>query len=151
MMPHAVRETKGPSTSVLTEPEKEASHGESSTHEESEPEQEVYINHTHLNAPQPVYTNMYMPYIEGPKMDWTVNDALYHRFLKSKLQCENILECELTALPECQKCKKVIVWSGDFGMDQYVSWGLSKDDMDLDTIWEWFDDFCKPQSNEVHA
>ena len=25
---------------------------------------------------------MYMPYIEGPKMDWTVNDSLYHRFLK---------------------------------------------------------------------
>ena len=29
-------------------------------------------------------------------------------------------------LPECQKCKKVIMWSGDFGMDQYVSWGYPK-------------------------
>ena len=150
-MPHAVRENKGPSTSVLSETEEEASHDESSTHEESEPEQEVYINHTHPNAPQPVYTNMYMPYIEGPKMDWMVNDVLYHRFLKWKLKCKNILECELTALPECQKCKKVIAWSGNFGMDQYVSWGLSKDDMKLDTIWERFEDFCKPQSNEVHA
>ena len=36
-------------------------------------------------------------------------------------------------------------------LDQYVSWGLSKDDMNLDTIWERFEDFCKPQSNEVHA
>ena len=25
---------------------------------------------------------MFMPYIEGFKMDWTVNDGLYHRFLK---------------------------------------------------------------------
>ena len=25
---------------------------------------------------------MFMPDIEGPKMDWTVNDGLYHRFLK---------------------------------------------------------------------
>ena len=25
---------------------------------------------------------MYMPYIEEPKMDWTVHDSLYHRFLK---------------------------------------------------------------------
>ena len=25
---------------------------------------------------------MYMPYIEGPKMDWTVSNSLYHRFLK---------------------------------------------------------------------
>ena len=54
-------------------------------------------------------------------------------------------------LPECQKCKKVIMWSGDFGMDQYVSWGLSKEDMNLDTIWERFKTFCKLQSNEVHA
>ena len=23
--------------------------------------------------------------------------------------------------------------------------------MNLDTIWERFEDFCKPQSNEVHA
>ena len=94
---------------------------------------------------------MYMPYIENPKMDLTVNNALYHRFLKWKLKCENILECELTALPECQKCKKVIVWSGDFWMDQYVSWGLSKNEMTLDTIWERFEDFCKLQSSEVWA
>ena len=63
------RVTEGPSTSVLTETEEEAGHDESSTHEESEPEQEVYMNHTHPKAPQPVYTNMYMPYIEGLKMD----------------------------------------------------------------------------------
>ena len=25
---------------------------------------------------------MYMPYTEGPKMDWTINDGLYHRFVK---------------------------------------------------------------------
>ena len=150
-MAHAVRATKSPSTSVMTEAEEEASHDETSTHAESEPEQEVSINHPHPNASQPVYTNMYMPYIEGPKMDWTVNDALYHRFPEWKLKCENILECELTALPKCQKCKKVISWSSDFGMDQYVSWGLSKDEMNLDTIWERFEDFWKPQSNEVWA
>ena len=60
-----------------------------------------------------------------------------------KLKCENILECELTALPECQKCLKVIPWSGNFGMDQYISWGVSKDAMKFDTIWERFEDFCK--------
>ena len=69
---------------------------------------------------------MYMPYIKGLKMDWTVNDTLYHRFLKWKLKCANILECELTALPEHQKYKKVIAWSSNFGMDQYVSWGYPK-------------------------
>ena len=29
-----------------------------------------------------VVPSMFMPYIEGPKMDWTVNHGLYHRFLK---------------------------------------------------------------------
>ena len=149
--PHVARVTKDPSTSILTETDREASQDESSTHDESETEQEVYINHTHPHAPQPVYTNMFMPYIEGQKMDWMVNDALYHRFLKWKPKCKNILECELAALPKCQKCKKVIAWSSDFGMDQYVSWGLSKDDMNLDTIWERFEDFCKLQSNKVCA
>ena len=51
----AVRVTRDPSTSPLTETEGEASQDESSTHE-SEPEQEVYINYTHHHAPQPVYT-----------------------------------------------------------------------------------------------
>ena len=57
-------------------------------------------------------------------MDWMVNDTLYYRFLKWKLKCENILEHELAAIPECQKCKGVITWSGNFGMGQFISWGL---------------------------
>ena len=94
---------KGPSTSVMAEHTDEASQDETSLHEESEPEQEVFTPNPQPNMHQPAYTSMYIPYIEGPK--WTVNDALYDRFLKWKLKCENILECELTALPECQKCK----------------------------------------------
>ena len=94
------------------------SHDETSINEESEQEQEVILNHPHPNTPQPVYTNLYMLYIKCLKMDWTVTDSLYYRFLKWKLKCENILECECTAIPECKKCKKVITWSGDLGMDQ---------------------------------
>ena len=60
-----------------------------------------------------------------------------------------ILECDLVALPEPQQCKKVIAWSGDFGMDQYVSWGLTKDELELDKIWSQFEEFYKPQSNKV--
>ena len=75
-------------------------------------------------------------------MYWTVNDWLYHRFLKWHLKCENILECELAALPERQQCKKVIAWFGDFGMDQYVSWGLPSDQLTLQLIWGKFEDFA---------
>ena len=85
----------------MAEPTDEVSQDKTSLHEELEPDQEVFTHNPQPNMHQPVYTNMYMPYIDGPKMDWMVNDALYQRFLKWKLKCENILECELVALPEC--------------------------------------------------
>ena len=98
----------------------------SSSDQEPDPE----IKFQPHRQPQPI-PGLFMAHIEGPKMDWTVNDGLYHRFLKWHLKCENILECKLAALPQCQQCKKVIAWSGDFGMDQYVSWGLPSDELTL--------------------
>ena len=65
------------------------------------------------------------------------------------IKVQNIPECGLAALPEPKQCKKVIAWSGNFGMDQYVSWGLTKEELKLDTIWTQSEEFCKPQSNEV--
>ena len=84
---------------------------------------------------------MFMPYIECSKMDWTVNDGLYHRFLKWKLKYENILDCEFAMLPESKKCKKVIACSGDFGMDQYVSWCLPTEELCFNTVWFMYEDF----------
>ena len=103
-------------------------------------------------ASQPqLVAGMYMPYIEGPHMDWTVNDNLYHRLLKWHLKCENILECKHIALPEHQQCKKVIAWSGDCRMDQHVSWNLSPSELTLDTIWGKYEEYCKLHSNKVWA
>ena len=45
----------------------------------------------------------------------------------------------------------MIVWNGDFGMDQYISWCLPAEELTLDTIWGKFEEFCKTQSNEVRA
>ena len=117
-------------------------------------DQEVLFN------PQPSTSNkaqvmlsmsMYMPYIEGPTMDWTMNDGLYNRFLKWRLKCENILECELAMLPEARKCKKIVAWSGDFCLDQYISWNLSSEDLTLEVIWKKSEEFCKPLANEFKA
>ena len=74
-----------------------------------------------------------------------------HRFLKWHLKCKTILDCELANLPTKQKCQKVIAWSGDFGMDLYVSWNIPKEDLTLDAIWAKFEEFSKPQTNEVRA
>ena len=127
------------------------SYCEDSASSDHESESEISFHPSRKQATIPVRQQMFMSYIEGPKMDYAVNESLYHHVLKWKLKCENILECELAALPEPQQCKKLIAWSGDFGMDQYVSWGLTKDELELETIWSWFEEFCKLQSNEVHA
>ena len=87
---------------------------ESSTHKKSsssdqEQDPEVFSQ----PSQSPVVPNTFMPYVEGPKMDWTVKDGPFHRFLKWHLKCENILEGELVMLPEKRQCKKVIAWSGD--------------------------------------
>ena len=126
----------------------------------SEHEEDLEVSFHPCHAPttpsnpagqSPLATSMYMPYIEGPCMDWIMNDNLYHRFLKWHLKCKTILECELAALPECQKCKKVIAWSSDCSMDQYVSWNLPSSKRTLDTIWGKYEEYCKSQSNEVRA
>ena len=54
-------------------------------------------------------------------------------------------------LPEARKCKNVVAWSGDFGLDQYISWNLSSEELTLEVLRERFEEFCKPQSNEVRA
>ena len=54
-------------------------------------------------------------------------------------------------LTELRKCKKVLARSGDFGLDQYISWNLSSEELTLDIIWKKFQEFCKPQANEVRA
>ena len=36
-------------------------------------------------------------------------------------------------------------------MDLYVSWSIPKDELMLDAIWAKFEEFSKPQTNEVRA
>ena len=143
-MPKATKSSTRVEAPVPTQNELNESSQEELSSSDQEHDPEVTLN----SCRQPQFvSSMFMPYIEGPKMDWTVNDGLYHRFLKWHLKCENILECEPAALPEKQQCKKV----GDFSMDQYILWGLPNDQITLETIWGRFEEFCKPQSNEVHA
>ena len=60
----------------------------------------------------------------------------------------NTTQCFL----HCKKqCKKLISWSGNDGIDLVVSWRLIDSDITLDTLWNKFEEFCKPQSNEVEA
>ena len=114
----------------------------------SDQEQDPEISF-HPAVPLPIALTMFMPYIEGPKINWTVDNRLYHRFLKRQLKCETNLDCELANLPAKQKCQKVIAWSGDFGMDLYIFWSIPKEELTLDAIWAKFEEFLKPLMNKV--
>ena len=109
------------------------------------------INHNQVPHSQFQYPGMVVAYVKGTKMDWTIDDALHSRFIRWKIKCENILDCELAILQESAKCKKVIQWSGDVGLDMYISWAFPTADVTLQAIWSRFEDFCKPQSNAVCA
>ena len=126
-----------PYTSDTVPPEEETNFAQVSDSEQeetnfaqmSDSEPEVFIRQH-----QPL-TTTYVPYIEGPKMNWTVDDGLYNWFLKWKIKCETILDCELDMLSNARKCKKVVAWSGDIGIDQIISWDLSPEETTLEVIW----------------
>ena len=47
-------------------------------------------------------------YIDGPKMDWSMDDRLYSCFQDWKLECKLILDGELTEIAESQKVNTLI-------------------------------------------
>ena len=143
-MPKATQKTQREQCTVeQVLPEEFSEQGETNFEQESDVDQEVII------IPPQAATSAFIPYIEGPTMDWTVNDSLYNRSIRWQIKCENILECELAMLSESRKYKEVVAWSGDFGIDQYVSWDLPLEEVCLEVIWKKFEEFCKPQRNEI--
>ena len=114
-MPKSKNSAKAQPPTLLDDKVEIPSQCEESTSSDQESGVEVSFNANGLQAPPQFPTDMFLPCLEKPCMDWTVNDGLYHRFLKWRFKCKNILECELAVLPECQKCKKVVTWIGDLG------------------------------------
>ena len=131
---HDIKEINNNQVQVTSDP------GESSSSD-----QEVFFQPLPQPSSTQVMPSVFMPYVEGK------NDGLYDIFLKWWLKCENILECELVMFREARKCKKVMAWSSNFGLDQYSSWDISSEELTLEVLREKFEEFCKPQSNEVRA
>ena len=49
------------------------------------------------------------------------------------------------------KCKTLLHWSGDTGLELYQSWGIADKDLTLQNIWDKFEEHCKPQANELRT
>ena len=99
------------------------------------------------DAPAPVQVQ----YIKGLQMDWAINDRLYNQFNTWTIQCDFLLGAKLEAHSEAHKSKTLLHWSRDKGLELYQSWGIDNDDLTLQTIWDKFEEHCKPQANELCA
>ena len=84
-MPKATKKSVFESKKLPPEDPDISENQEESTSSDQEQDEEVSFHPSLAYPADPVpqvIPSMYMPYIEGPRMDWTVNDWLYHRFLK---------------------------------------------------------------------
>ncbi|CAH3139767.1 unnamed protein product [Pocillopora meandrina] len=87
---------------------------------------------------------------EVPKMDWTPGPDLLTRFKRFRQKCELLLDGPLKARDGTQKCKYVLLWSGDYGIDLFNTWSLTEDQQkDLKEYWKRFEDHVKPQANHI--
>ena len=45
----------------------------------------------------------------------------------------------------------MVALSGDFGINQYISWDISPEEICLEVFGKKIEEFCKPQTNEIRA
>ena len=98
-----------------------------------------------------VQNHTWVQYISGPNLDWTMDDGLYNHFKTWNIKCQLILGAKLETCSKDQKCKTLLQWSGDKGLELYISWGIEDKDLTLKTIWTKFEEHCKPQTNQLHS
>ena len=87
---------------------------------------------------------------EVPKMDRTPGPDLLTSFKRLRQKCELLLDGPLKSRDSTQKCKYVLLWSGDYGLDLFNTWTLTEEEQtDLKEYWTRFEDHVKPQANHI--
>lgn len=91
-------------------------------------------------------------YDKGPMMDWTDNEGLYRRFKVWKQRVELIFAGPLVKVEEEIKCKYLLLWAGERGLDIFNSWALDTDQCkELKNYFDKYEEYVRPQSNELIA
>ena len=85
-------------------------------------------------------------------IDWSMDEKLYNRFKIWKQRCELLFTGPMGKIDEEVKCKNLLYWSGERGIELFSSWDLSAEQQKkLDNYWERFENCVKPHSNELIA
>ena len=88
----------------------------------------------------------------GPKINWDSGPELYNKYRKWKQIVQTIFDGPLNETSEEIKCKYLLIWSGDFGLDLYNSWGFSEtESKKLVNYWKKFEEYVNPQANFLIA
>lgn len=87
---------------------------------------------------------------EQPKMDWKHGPDLFTRFKRFRQKCELLFEGPLKSRDEEQKCKYLLLWSGDYGLDLFNTWNFTPEKQkNLSEYWNEFEKHVKPQANHI--
>ena len=81
-----------------------------------------------------------------PSIDWSTDENLYSRFKIWKQRCELLFTGPMGKIDEEVKCKYLLYWSAELGIELFNSWDLSiEQQKKLDNYWEIFENFVKLQ------
>ena len=105
-MPKSRNSAKAQPSTLPVEEEEVPNQHEESTSSDQKFDGEVPFHTIRQQAPPYFPPNMFMPYIEGLLMDWTVNDGLYHRFLKLRLKCKKHIRLQTCSTPWMSKMQE---------------------------------------------
>ena len=85
------------------------------------------------------------------KIDWTSSGPdLKVRFKRFRQKNEMLFDGPLKQRTEKQKCKYLLLWTGDYALDLFNTWTLSEEEKNkLAEYWNLFEEHVKPQSNHI--
>ena len=89
---------------------------------------------------------------KGPSMDWSHDSNLSNRYKLWKQKCNLIFDTILCEKSEENKCKMLLCYSGDPGLELFNSWTLTTaEQKKLSNYWQNFETYVKPQANQIMA
>ena len=86
-----------------------------------------------------------------PSMDWSTPGDIHKRYTLFMQKCSLIFDGPLSNKPEGQKARLLLLWAGDKGLEIYntARWEDEADKFKLKPIFEKFEAYTRPQSNQI--
>ena len=87
---------------------------------------------------------------EPPKIDWTPGPDLPQRLRRFRQKCELLFDGPLIERTTEQRCRYILLWTGDYGLDLFNTWNLTGEEQNKpEEYWKRFEGHVKPQSNHI--